>query len=274
MKNMPIHSKKTLSLITLILVTCWNGSMVDSNSKDKRLDVNFYGTLQDHSDTIINGEDFAIGEKYKQIAVYPVPKSIETAAAATSSSSSGVATASKPLEIDPKSNKILLDLNDIATIEPKYPDHPIEHEIEINKNKYVEIIVTLINGSKQNYLIESSRELSCLKVDKGTDQNTKPILEKRKLTMIHVKKLTVKGKKAAEDINESQIRKDMENSDKVEIAKNTEEILDQIQTKVEDLSKDATIKNDSQYENFKQSIISLLRSLRNQLQKMLSMIKS
>lgn len=273
MKHRSIHSKMTISVTILTLITCWNGSVVDSNSKDKRLDVNFYGTLQDHSDTIINGEDFAIGDKYKQIAVYPVPKTIETTATSTSSSSR-TTTATKPLEMDPKTNKVLIDLHDIASIEPRYPDKPIEHEIEINKNKYIEIVVTLINGSKQNYLIESSRELSCFKVDHGLDKNTKPILTKHKLNMIHVKNLTIKGKKAAEDVNESRIRKDMENSDKVEIAKNTEEILDQIQTKVEDLSSNETLQHDSQYERFKQSIISLLRSLRDQLQKMLSMIKS
>jgi hypothetical protein len=264
MKHASPNSKLTLSITALVFFTSWNGSVVDSNNKDKRPDVNFYGTLQDHSNKIISIEDILINGKYKQIPVYQIID--ERTASKTKTS----VDQSKAIEMDPKQNKTLLDLNDIASIALKHPDKPIEHEIEINNHKYIEIMVTLINGSVQNYLIESSRDLSCLKVDQGQEANTKPIFEERKLNMIHVKNLIIKGKKSAQDINSSRMRDEMNSSDKVEIAKNTEEILDQIEKNVKDLPEN----DPSQYEKFKKTIVSLLRSLRDQLQKMLSMIKN
>lgn len=265
MKRGNPKSINILSILTIVILTCWNGSMIDSNTKDKRPDVNFYGTLQDHQ-SITNVEDILIGGKYKQIPVY---QEIDLTKKSTMKESvDQVKSSSK--EIDPKQNKTLLDLDEVASIALKYPDQPIEHEVTINNTKYIEIIVTSINNSKQTFLVESSRDLSCLKIDKGPEQNKKPVLEERKLNMIHVKNLIIKGKKAAQDMNQSRMRDEMESSDKVEIAKNIEESLDQIEKNVKNLPHD----DPSQFEKFKDSIISLLRSLRDQLQKMLHMIKN
>ncbi|OGB86351.1 hypothetical protein A3J41_00780 [candidate division TM6 bacterium RIFCSPHIGHO2_12_FULL_38_8] len=265
MKLISAKSIKIIALTSIIFLTCWNGSMVDSNSKDKRPDVNFYGILQDHKSTT-KVEDILIGGKYKQIPVYQEVHQVAKSDVKTSVDQSS----SKSAEMDPKQNKTLLDLDEVASITLKYPDNPIEHEIKINNTKYVEILVTSINNSTQTYLIESSRDLSCLKIDQGPEQNQKPVLEERKLNMIHVKNLEIKGKKSAQDVNQSKARDDMANTDKVEIALKIENDLDQIEKNVKNLPQH----DPSQYEKFKQSIIALLRSLRDQLQKMLHMIKN
>lgn len=266
------HNYHFFGLITVILLTCWNGSMVDSETKDKRLDVNFYGTLTGHSNNTVNVEDIAIRGKYNGIAFYSIPQQNHQV-------SSGSATAlasipNQPKELDPKKDKVLLNLHDIASIELAFPDKPTEHELTINGNKYTQVIVTLTNNTHQNYLVESSCDVSCLQVNQGADKNIKPVLEKRKLNITHIKKLIIKGKKSAQDVNESRITEEMQSTDKVEITKNTEEILDQIQNQVDTLSQDQAVKNSSHFQQFKSSIVSLLRSLRDQLQKMLSMIKN
>lgn len=264
MKHIFQSSKMIIPITALVFFVCWNGSMVDSNGKDKRPDTNFYGTLQDHT-TSFDVEDILIGGKYEQIPVYqkvdPIKKTAEKISVDQTKSSLA--------EIDPKQNKILLDLHEISSISLQYPDKPIEHELEINNRKYVEIVVTSINNTKQNYLIESSREVSCLKMDKGPDKDQKPIFEERKLNMIHIKNLEIKGFKSAIDSKQSKYQERM-STDKMQVSDTTEKILDQIEEKVKDLPK----QDPSQYEKFKTSLLSLLRSLREQLQKMLNMIKN
>lgn len=256
MKHTRSEKIKILCLAAATIVTCWNGSLSDSNT-DKRPDVNFYGTLLDHSAKHpVKVEDILIGGKYKQIPAYQV---IEIATNASSGK-----------ELDPKQNKVLLDLDEIASIELLCPDRPIECEKTINNSRYTEIIVTSIAGSPQHYLIESSRTLSCIQMDKGPDETSKPVSQERKLNIIHIKKLIIKGKKSAIDMNESRIRQEEKDSDKVRLAENTEKIIDEIEKNVKNLPQD----DPSHYEKFKRSIISLLRSLRDQIQKMLSLIKT
>ena len=261
-------------IITAILLTCWNGSMVDSEAKDKRLDVNFYGVLTSHNNSSVKVEDIAIRGKYNGIAFYSIPQEKNQTLPSTGSATAMASMPTQPKELDPKKDKVLLNLHDIASIELAFPDKPTEHELTINGNKYTQVIITLTNDTHQNYLVESSCDISCLQVNQGADKNTKPVLEKRKLNISHIKKLVIKGKKGAQDINQSRITEEMQSNDKVEIAKNTEEILDQIQNQVDTLSQDQAMQNSSHFQQFKSSVVSLLRSLRDQLQKMLSMIKS
>jgi hypothetical protein len=251
-------SKQFLFVTCLTVLTCWNGSVVESNSKDKRPDVNFYGTLLDHaSKAPAQVENILIGGKYKNITFY-ADESVESNKTADGKI------------MDPKQNKTIMDLEEIEKIELAFPDKPIEHERTINSSKFSVIKVTSINGSSKNYLVESSRDLTCTVSDKGSDSKSTPIYQERKLNMIHVKSLIIKGKKSAQDVSVSRIAKDEHSSDKVELATSTEKILDEIEEKVNDLPKS----DPSQYEKFKQSMISLLRSLREQLQKMLALIKS
>lgn len=260
--NLKIMPDKKLFICAFLLVfLSWNGSMVDNSKPNKRPDVNFYGTLTDHASTC-KVEDILVGGKYEQIAVYQPIKEAKTALEKTKD------TGATPIEIDPKQNKILLDLHEITSISLKYPDKPIDHELLINNRKYVEIEVTSITGSKNEYIIESSREISCLKIDKGPNHDQQPITEERKINIIHVKELHITGFKSAQDTTKSYSR-DTTISEKTEIATSTEKILDQIEEKVNNLPKE-----DSQYTKFKESLLSLLRSLRDQLQKMLSMIKN
>lgn len=256
-----IFSHKQLIFCSLALIlTSWNGSMVDTSGKNKRPDVNFYGELTDHNATC-KVEDILIGGKYEDIYVYEPIKTAKTAL-------EKLKTDSPKSEIDPTQNKIKIDLHNTTSIELVYPDKPIEHEFLINNRKYIEIEVTSITGSKEKYFIESSREISCLKIDKGPNQDQQPITKERKLTFIQMTKLIIKGYKGAQDAVKPNYR-DSHDSQKAEIATSTEKILDQIEEKVNNLPKE-----DSNYDKLKQSLLSLLRSLRDQLQKMLSMIKN
>ncbi|MCX5923003.1 MAG: hypothetical protein NTU89_00375 [Candidatus Dependentiae bacterium] len=250
-----------ICLATLTTVLCWNGSTVDSTNKNKRQDTNFYGTILDYATpNPANVEDIAIADK-DTFAVYQTVKDIKTAC--EKSSDKNIKT-----DMDPKQNKSLLDLHEISMIESRNQEHPTASEIEINNRKYIEIDVTFINGNKQTYLVESTREVSCLKVDKSADNNSTPILEKRKLNMIHVKNLTIKGYKSAKDTSKN--HDDNQVSKKAEIAGATEKIIDQLEENVKNLPKD----NSSQYDKIRSTMLSLLRSLREQLQKMLNMLKN
>ena len=260
--NQLLSSRVTFLLTGLVLVTCWNGTMVDSGSgkKDKRPDVNFYGQLTDHTCTM-NVEDILIGGRYEQIPVF------QTGDYSPEQNSKNQQ--NQPAVIDPKQNKIMMDLSEISSISLKNPDRPIEAELNINNRKYSEVEITSINGTKKTYLIESSRELTCLKVDKGPDNDQKPIYEERKLNIIHVKNLLIQGYKTGAG-KVSTPAKDVSVSDKGDVAQNTEQILDQIEKKVNNLPKE----DPSNYEKLKSSLLSLLRSLRDQLQKLLGMIKN
>ncbi|HSW76601.1 MAG TPA: hypothetical protein VLG50_06125 [Candidatus Saccharimonadales bacterium] len=253
--------KNILFLATCVTFLCWNGSSIISNGKDKRPDINFYGTIEDHKEKF-NVEDILIGGRYEQISVYQTLKDYKKPTEKDASTKS---------EIDPKQNKSILDLHDVASIELIHADHPIASEIEINNRKYVEILVTLINGSKQNYLIESSREVSCLKIDKGPDIQENPILEARKLNMIHIRNIIIKGYKSAKDVKHTRQQDDDSQAiKKSDVAYATEKTLDQIEEKVKNLKQE----DPSAFEKFKSSMLSLLRSLRQQLQTMLNMLKS
>lgn len=249
----------SVSIIAITVLFSWNGSIVDSTESDKRPDVNFYGTLMDHVSTY-QVEDILIGRRYEQIPVYQIVKDAKRAVEKTRDSS---------LEMDPKQNKTLIDLKDVASIELRSPDRPIESEVEINNRKYIEIMVTSITGTQQSYFLESSREISCRQIDKGPNKDQQAIYENHKLNIVHVKKLIIKGYKSTKDIKHTSVR-NTEQADKVDIATDTEKILDQIEEKVKNLPE----QDPSQYEKFKTSLLSLLRGLRAQMQKMLDMLKN
>lgn len=270
MKLKTLLDKKIVYLSIITIITSWNGSMVDTNSKDKRPDMNFYGHLEDHALKEIKIEDILIGGKYEQIPVYQL---LDNKTKDLLNKNIKIDTDNKIKEtlkdLDPRQNKILLDLQEISSIELKYPDRPVEHELEINNKKYVEITVINITGSKNEYMIESNRELSCKKVDKGPQNDQQPVLEERKLNMIHVRKLIISGYKSNPDKTKSSSREATE-SDKTKVSGETEKILDEMEQKVNNLSK----QDPSSYQKVKDSLIGLLRSLRSQLQKLLDMIKN
>lgn len=250
-----------MCLATLTTILCWNGSTVDSTNKNKRQDTNFYGTISDYASTDpVSVEDIAIADK-DTFAVYQTVKDIKKTS--EKSTDKNIKT-----DMDPKQNKSLLDLHDISIIEAHNTEHPTASEIEINNRKYIEIDVTFINGNKQTYLVESTREVSCLRVDKGEDHKASPVMEKRKLNMIHVKNLTIKGYKSAKETSKNHDEKQA--SKKAEVSGATEKILDQLEENVKNLPKD----NSSQYDKIRSTMLSLLRSLREQIQKMLNMLKS
>ncbi len=256
-----------LSCLLLMTLCCWNGTLVESTNSNKRPDVNFYGTIEDHYKTF-NAEDILIGGKYEVIPVYQ----------GVNKKKQSIEDKDQKQEIDPKQNKALIDMQEVKSIELKHPDHPSASQISINNRDYVEIIVTSINGTKKTYLIESSRKITCREIDKGPDGQQTAVHEERELNMIHLKKLTIKGYKSTKDVPEkkyyekdakqyeSQVKK---NDEKKEIAQNTGDLLNKIEENVKTLSQD----NPSTFEKAKSSIVSMLKALREQLQKMLNMLQ-
>ena len=147
-----ISSKTYFStMIIAIFFCCFNGSVVDTNSTTTSMapDANFYGTLEDHYRTA-QIESILIGGKYESIPVYQdVLKSMtdkkEKIAGET---------------IDPKQNKILLNLKDIKSIALKHPENLTTSSILVNSKSYIQIIVTSISGTKREFLIESTRRIT------------------------------------------------------------------------------------------------------------------
>lgn len=269
MKKSIMHSSISFALI---LFFCWNGTLVDSSSKSKLPDVNFYGTIEDHTRTF-DAEYIIIDRRYEDIPVYPY-QSLKKLKKRTTEQSSKDHETNKKDEIDPTQNKALLKLDEIKSIELQHPDHPTASTIEINQKTYAEIIVTSINGSKNNYLIESSRKVTCKEIDKGPHGTKQGVLIDRELNMIHIKKLTIRGYRSANDADEKKTIKGssaVTNRDdqKKEISNNTEKLLDQIEENVKNLSQD----NPSAFEKMKSNIITLLKSLREQLQKMMDVLQ-
>jgi len=271
MKHKTFLNKKITFFTAITIITCWNGSMVDTNSKDKRPDMNFYGYLEDHTLKEAKVEDILIGGKYEQIHVYQLldhkVKDLLNKNKQTDLDNTSKETIK---DLDPRQNKVLIDLQEVSYIELKYPDRPVENEININNKKYVEITIGNITGTKNDYMIESNREVTCKKIDKGPQEDQKPVFEERKLNMIHVRKLVISGYKSNPDKIKSSARDAATESDKTKISSDTEKILDEMEQKVNNLPKE----DPSNYQKVKDSLVSLLRSLRNQLQKLLDMIKN
>lgn len=260
----------------LIFFCCWNGTLVDSGSKSKRPDVNFYGTIEDHTGKIFYAQDLLINGRYEGISVYPTLKNIKKHAQEKSTCDCDEARTktTKTEIVDPTQNKALLDLAEIKTIELKHPEHPTASTVNINNKDFIEIIVTSINGTQKHYLVESSRKITCKEIDKGPEENKKEVLVERELNMIHIKKLTIDGHKSAKDSDDNKndyhaSEKKSKPDEKKEVSQHTEKLLDQITENVKNLSQESP----STFEKMKSNIIGLLKSLREQLQKMLNMLQ-
>lgn len=277
---MRISTMRAIIPFVAVLFFCWNGTLVDSNNKTKRPDVNFYGTIEDHTGKTFYAEDILINGRYEGISVYPalskIKKSVRSREETTDKASyeqDAKDTKTKE-EVDPTQNKALLDLAEVKTIELKHPDHPTASTISINQKDFTEVIITSINGTKKNYLVETSRKITCKEIDKGPDGNKKEVLVERELNMIHIKKLKIDGYKSIKETDERKpdyrsSEKDSSTDQKKEVSKHAENILDQITENVKNLSQD----NPSTFDKMKNNIISLLKSLREQLQKMLNMLQ-
>src|SRR5690606_1417279 len=129
-------NKKISYLAVVTILTNWNGSMVETNTKDKRPDMNFYGHLEDHTQKETKIEDILIGGKYEQIPVYQILDN-KTKDLIDRNTKAELDNKSKETikDLDPRQNKVLLDLQEVSFIELKFPDHPVENEININNKK-------------------------------------------------------------------------------------------------------------------------------------------
>jgi len=250
-----MKTKQTFLPIIILLSTLffnWNGSMISDDSSSKDPGITFYGELVDHYRKGVV-EDILIGGKYESIPVYQTISRKDL---------------KDKSKIDPKQNKTLIDLKEVHSIELKHPESPTKSEIELNGRKYVEIVVTSINKNKKHYLIESTRRLKCKEEDKSKDPTsvidaiTSPTFEERELNFIHIKKLTIKGWKSEHD---SSVKS---HDEKVNIQKNTSSLLNQIEDNIKKLPKD----NPSLLIQLKETLLTLLKSLREQLQKVVDMI--
>ena len=248
--------KILLMLSIFVCLLCWNGSMVDSNNNEKRPDTNVHGTITDHTETF-DAQDIQFDKMIEKIPVYQniIPTEIKSDKSI------------KP-NLNPTGNLIPLDLHIISSIEACHPDSPIASELEINNRKYMEINVTFSNGSQKKCLIECSRVISCVQVQKSPNNNQQPVFISREIKMIHLEKLIIKGYKSTQDL--SSTKQSQKNNESTEIATQTEKILDQLEQNVKNLPQEP----ESQYTKIKHAMVSLLQSLREQLQKMLHLIKN
>lgn len=271
--NKKNHAKKYSWILALsTMFFCWNGSVVNTNGPTStEPDINFYGILEDHAHTV-NVESILIGGKYESIPVYQPIASLKH---------------NDPTQqIDPKQNKVLINLQDIASIALQHPNSPTSSSIQVNGKTYIQIVVESLHGSKKKYLVESARKISCKEIDKnGANQET-PMLQVRDLNFTHVKKLTIKGFKSnypyqapqvspisKENLPPRAAEKNASSSimsqEKKEFKNNTAELLHAIEENVKNMPMD----NPSAFETMRSTVLTLLKSLRDQLQKFLDMIK-
>jgi len=229
-------------------------------------DINFYGILEDHVHTA-SVESILIGGRYESIPVYQHIKSDEH---------------DKNHKIDPKQNKTLINLQDIKSISLHNPENPTASSIQINNKTYIEIIVESVHGTKKKFLIESTRKITCKEIDKGADIKEKtPSLQNRDISFLHVKKLNITGYKSNYPYQAPQITPISKESsqhpgtkqtliqEKESFKNNAAELLHAIEENVKNLPYD----NASAFQTMKSTISTLLKSLRDQLQKFLDMIK-
>jgi len=238
--------------------------MVDSNTSEKATDPdsNFYGKIEDHSRTA-QVESILIGGKYEKIVVYQeVIKNSEISNEA----------------IDPKQNKILINLKDIKSIALQYPENPMASSIKVNNKNYIKIIIESINGIKKYFLVESTRKLTCREMETGTDITENHVYQVRDLSFMHIKKLTIIGYKSDKRLHQSEsiepTRRTFEQSSTTKDEKNklkadTENLIYTIEQNVRNLP----IDNPTALATMKETILTLLKSLRDQLQKFLDMVK-
>ena len=267
MKN---HSNKMhiWALALSSLFCCWNGSMVTTSSTEvsTQPDVNFHGTLEDHAHTA-PVESILIGGKYENIPVYQQIAAKPLSAEALA----------KEDEIDPKQNKILINLQDVKSIALQHPNNPTASSIKVNNKIYIQIIVESLHGTKKHYLVESTRKITCKEIDKSAEiADDKQTLQTRDLNFVHVKKLTIKGYKSNNPYQApamSPLSKESEKPtvahEKKEFKNNAADLLNAIEENVKNLPMD----NPTAFETMRSTILILLKSLRDQLQKFLDMIK-
>jgi len=255
----------TIALSTILC--CWNGSLVDSNASEAstKPDIEFHGTLEDHANTA-PVESILIGGKYESIPLYQ-----QIAAPTQSDKKSGEAQ-----DIDPKQNKTLINLQDIKSIALQHPSNPTSSSIQVNNKTYIQIIVESSHGTKKKYLVESTRKVTCKEVDKNTKDQDSPTLQSRDINFIHVKKLIIKGHKSNHPYQSAQIETTSKEStkpslskDKTEFKNNAAELLHAIEENVKNMPTD----NPYTFETMRSTILTLLKSLRDQLQKFLDVIK-
>ena len=257
--------------IALMLFFCWNGTIIDSGSKSKLPDVNFYGTIECYEETF-NFEYLLIKNKYEKITVHPIQSSLKNLKKRITENSANNNETNKTE--DPTKSKGELSLFHTKTIELQDPHHPTASIIMLNQKEFAEIVVTLINGAKQNFLIENDLNISCQQVTNGSSNTKNNIFIPRFLPITKIKKLTIKGYRSTNYSDDSNVTKNSsdhihQEDQKKEVAKHTENLLDQIEENVKNLSQE----NASTFEKMKSNIITLLKSLREQLQKMLNMLQ-
>ena len=262
MHNLNQSKNSTLSLAIALLLTCCNGSIVDQTTTPTTPNTvpQFYGTLQDHHKKA-DVTEILIGGKYENIPVYQVLKKPITQEEKNNAE-----------QIDPKQNRSLIHLKDIQSIALKYPNDPAHKAIQTHGRTYINIIITFLHGTEQEFLIESSRKMSCKEISKNTDGKDTIPSQERDLNIIHIKKLTIQGFTTLQKESEPQIESVTPTplvDEKQEIKKNTAAIINSI----EDSIKNLPIDNPTLFNTMRDSILILLKSLRDQLQKFLDMVK-
>ncbi len=286
-------SNKNLYAMAIALsafICCFNAGSLTTTSADMSTepDINFYGELEDHAHAA-SVQSILIGGRYESIPVYQQISSHKTAPNIEGQNK----------DIDPKQNKILINLQDVKSIALEHPHNPTSSSIQVNNKTYIQIIVELLHGTKKKYLVEATRKITCKEIDKSADIQDKPTLQERDINFIHVKKLTIKGFKSNHPYQAPQLSPMSANpqthqipahsssiakiaqspapaqldsalmQEKNDLTNNAAELLHAIEENVKNLPMD----NPSAFETMRSTILTLLKSLRDQLQKFLDMIK-
>ena len=162
------HFRKNMALNTLgILLLCNWGNNDEENvgiAGGKKPDVDFYGTIKDNTESVVDVQYITIAGLYRQIPVYCVPQDLTKQ------------------DYNPTSNVARLDLSEIQKI-------LVEQEkiIVFGGKNYIAITVVSNDGvTKNNYLLESGKKVYCDQMN-----NSGPI--EREIALTAIKEVVING---------------------------------------------------------------------------------
>lgn len=138
--------KKSLGLITLIVIFCLQFSAQDSSVAGReKPPINIYGTLIDSDEDTYTVENITINGQYKQVSFYKQPERTTT---------------------NPRKHTTRIDLTElkVITVPRKLnPDSKTQEPIiaSYNNKEYIQVQLMYEDGSQQLYIIERSSLVRC-----------------------------------------------------------------------------------------------------------------
>lgn len=161
------HTTLAWSVIALTLFVNW-GTPESSIDSTRRHPINFKGLLTTHDGRAIRVENIAIGGMYKDIAVYDMPAKSNAEMFGPKESDSALSPQTVRYKLTEDPHKGIITKIDLAEVSEIVVPHAKTMWVFKRKNGYrplefieIEIISNDAKKTKNNYLVETSRKITC-----------------------------------------------------------------------------------------------------------------